>query len=91
MSIEMISSPWCKRCAELKPSAFITAVAAGLSLGYVNYDELEDGDLKDSVTALPTFRIKNGEIWTAYTAAQFEDWKKAVLSLAPMKTDGTDF
>jgi len=91
MSIEMISAPWCKRCAELKPSALTTAIAAGLTLSYVNYDELEDGDLKESVIALPTFRIKNGETWTAYRAAQFEDWKKAVLSLVPMKTDGTDF
>ncbi len=65
----------------------ITCNAAGLTFEYVDYDELEDEELKASVTSLPTVRMRKGDAWATWTAATLEDWKNTVLVMPIASVD----
>lgn len=94
IEVQMISAPWCKRCAELKPDILRTANMAQARFAYLNYDELEDDDeAKLAVKALPTVRMRvdNGD-WRAYPAGEVAAWKETILGLVPVApADDDDF
>ncbi len=86
IQVQMISAPWCKRCAEMKPDILRTANMAQAHFMYLNFDELEDDDeAKLAVKALPTVRMRvDGGDWKAYPAGEIAAWKEAILALVPV-------
>lgn len=90
----MISAPWCKRCAEMKPDILQATNMAGATFTYLNFDEMEEDDeLKQAVKALPSLRMRVGDgEWKLYAAGEVGAWKEALLAAASVApaTD-TDF
>jgi thiol-disulfide isomerase/thioredoxin len=94
IQVQMISAPWCKRCALMKPDILRTVNMVNAGFTYLNFDELEEDDeAKLAVTALPTVRMRvdDGD-WKAYPAGEISVWKEAILALAPVApTEDDDF
>jgi len=86
IQVQMVSAPWCKRCAVLKPDIQLTSNAAQAEFVYLNFDELDDDDeAKLAVTALPTVRMRIGDgQWKNYPAADIPKWKEEILALVPV-------
>lgn len=93
IEVQYIGAEWCKRCHVLRPEIqAVCAVSGAVPFNYVDFDELdENSELKATVTALPTFRIRHGAIWTTYNANTLADFKAALLAATPLDTTGTDF
>lgn len=84
--VQMISAPWCKRCAEMKPDILRTVNMAQAQFTYLNFDDLEDDDeAKLAVKALPTVRMRvdSGD-WKVYPAGEVAAWKETILALVPV-------
>ena len=88
MKIDFISAPWCKACEKIKPDFIEHCKNLGVEPTWINYDELDDSEFKDSIKGLPTIRMFTGT-WTTYVASQFEAWKSAAVSA--ILSTATDF
>ncbi len=89
-AVVLVSAPWCKRCAELKPEIQRLCAAAGVKFDIVDYDELNDDDpVKLSVKALPTIRMRiaGGADWQVYRPTEIDAWKSAVVARALAQGD----
>ena len=93
VEVQYIGAEWCKRCHILRPEVqAICAVAGAIPFNYVDFDELdENSELKATVTALPTFRIRRGTVWTTYTPNTIAAFKDALMGAAAVDTTSTDF
>lgn len=93
IQVQMISAPWCKRCAEMKPDILRTVNMANAEFMYLNFDELDDDDeAKLAVKALPTVRMRvDGGDWKAFPAGEISVWKETILSLVPVAPTDEDF
>jgi len=91
--VEFITAPWCTRCKTVKPDVEMLCKAAGLSLIFVNMEDMEEAD-KELIKSLPTIRTirKDGTI-QIHTSATLEVWKSAVkeVIVTSVITTGTDF
>jgi hypothetical protein len=97
--VQIVSAPWCKRCAEIKPQVVQLCKIAGATLEEVNYDELEETDsLKLSVTALPTVRLLVEQAgrssgWKSYTPKELAAWEDQMrlYAVAAPSSEDMDF
>ncbi len=90
----MISATWCKRCHTLLPEVSGLSHAAGAKFTYVDYDEMEDEELKATVIKLPTIRMRLSETaeWKMWTANEIGDWKELMMSSVSVSpSSDTDF
>jgi len=89
--VQMIGAPWCGACKKLRPDVEETCRLAGLTLTYVNMDDLGEEEQKD-IKALPTIRTRpeGTKTWTAYTSRTLEVWKSLMVQSALDMTE-TDF
>jgi thiol-disulfide isomerase/thioredoxin len=91
IEVQMIGAPWCGACKKLKPEVEETCRLAGVTLTYVDMEDLDEEEQKE-VTALPTIRTRPEATaaWTAYTSKTLEAWKSQMVQAALDTTD-TDF
>lgn len=91
-TVELISAPWCKRCAEIKPVVAQLCAAAGAVMTIRDYDDDLDEDERGAIVSLPTIRMRNaeGDGWKSWTAATLEEWK-SVIAQAGLKGGDEDF
>lgn len=94
VEVQLISATWCKRCHTLLPDITMVCSLAGARLTYIDMDEMDEDDpLRNSITALPTIRMRvtADDPWNTWTAATYEDWKSTVMTTALRDTLNTDF
>jgi hypothetical protein len=88
--VQMISATWCKRCVVIKKELHDLCAMVGTTLTIVDFDDdlEESSELKQSVTSLPTIRIRANETddWKTYTAATLAECKDVLLQCAVSAT-----
>ena len=87
----MIGAPWCGACKKLKPEVEETCKMAGVTLVYVDIEDLPEEEQKE-IKALPTIksRAEKETAWSFYTSKTLTLWKGIMMQSA-LDAKYTDF
>ncbi len=82
MQVRMITAPWCKRCAEMKPDVIHLSRLASAKLLFENYDDMPTEET-DNIKSLPSFQVRKGsEEWNIcrfFSVSEYEQFKNILL------------
>jgi len=90
MSIEIkyVSATWCSACSRMKELFVNHCAYLEIIPGFLDYDSLDE-EFQTSIKSLPTILVRKegGQVWTYYTAVEFETWKTDTILLNLKKTE----
>lgn len=90
--VQLISAPWCKRCAVIKPDVASHCTMNNATFTIVDYEEMEENEKAD-IKSLPTIRMRLGPMgsWAVFTADTLESFKTTLAHASLKQSTETDF